>query len=594
MCLKNKIISVALCAIAAIAGMFVAGTDTAQAENLTTTSAAGMSLEQMQQLIMKLQEQIAYIIQLLVQQQKPVCGNGVCETAKGETAASCPKDCGTASVCGRTDLLASDISRCTAAGGTIKCYETPCTAPAGSSCIGTKCTCDCNSCAKEGEVFPGNTRDCCSGLEKVYSNMQPACQVGTVCSNQTNYTCRKAETRTTTPICDQNCKNKGFAGSYCSTYGTGPFTVGSDIPERCSAGGTEFGITNDCNGNGIFDASRTCCCAAITYPVCGNANCEYGEGMGNCPKDCTPSNCGKEGETITESSGRVCCYGLEQVAGPTECNWTSGSLRLCAPPTSWTCAKKTVCGNNTCESGENYSTCPADCGQISDNGKSKCVTTGGTWKYLECMSGCGIPSTRTERLQIRGMGCPAVCIQGTGCACPSGKYWASREEGCINQEPVVSCLGEGAIKEFGTSDTVDCCSGLSRISYCNESGECKNATICTAKCGNGICGDRENKYNCPADCNRTPVCGNGICETNEATVIGDPSYYGTCPSDCGNSTGDYVIGIQTGTCCACPKKILRSQIGTNGWVAYERGADYSTLRPGNCQYVSCAPCEMAY
>jgi len=51
-----------------------------------------------------------------------------------------------------------------------------------------------------------------------------------------------------------------------------------------------------------------------------------------------------------------------------------------------------------------------------------------------------------------------------------------------------------------------------------------------------------------------------------------------------------VLGIQTNTCCSCPTKVPRSLIGTDGWVIYERGKNYSKYLPEECNLVACAPC----
>jgi len=204
--------------------------------------------------------------------------------------------------------------------------------------------------------------------------------------------------------------------------------------------------------------------SVIETAACGNLTCESGE-TGNCPIDCSTNP---------------------------------------------------VCGNKICEKGEadfisdpSYQgSCPADCDGIADNVRMRCAATGGTWKYLDCMSGCGIPKTKSERLNESGKGCAPVCAQGNGCGCPSGKYWASHEEGCIAYA-APACLSEGMISEPGTSSKAKCCQGLGQIAYCNNSGECKNSVICTAKCGNGACDDKENKYNCAKDCKAETCVGAG-------------------------------------------------------------------------------------
>lgn len=52
-----------------------------------------------------------------------------------------------------------------------------------------------------------------------------------------------------------------------------------------------------------------------------------------------------------------------------------------------------------------------------------------------------------------------------------------------------------------------------------------------------------------------------------------------------------VVGIQLTNCCSCPTLIERSQIGTDGWIVYERGVNYSSSLPEECTRVDCPICE---
>lgn len=56
------------------------------------------------------------------------------------------------------------------------------------------------------------------------------------------------------------------------------------------------------------------------------------------------------------------------------------------------------------------------------------------------------------------------------------------------------------------------------------------------------------------------------------------------------ATENEVFGIQINTCCSCPTKIDKSLIGTDGWVLYEEGKNYSSLLPDECKGADCAPC----
>lgn len=59
------------------------------------------------------------------------------------------------------------------------------------------------------------------------------------------------------------------------------------------------------------------------------------------------------------------------------------------------------------------------------------------------------------------------------------------------------------------------------------------------------------------------------------------------------TSSQQVLGIQPTQCCSCPTMIDASLVGTNGWVAYEQGKDYSTQQPELCSQPNigvCAPC----
>lgn len=96
-----------------------------------------------------------------------------------------------------------------------------------------------------------------------------------------------------------------------------------------------------------------------------------------------------------------------------------------------------TCGNGTCRFGETAATCAADCDKTAnDGGKTQCSATGGVWKYSTCLIPSCIVSTKEDRLLLLKFpadcgGGGAVCEKGYECNCPTGKYWASREEGCI-------------------------------------------------------------------------------------------------------------------------------------------------------------------
>ncbi len=191
-----------------------------------------------------------------------------------------------------------------------------------------------------------------------------------------------------------------------------------------------------------------------------------------------------------------------------------------------------TCGNGYCRFGETAATCPADCAKpTNDNGKDKCAATGGVWKYSDCASAC-VFKTKVERLSGIERACVTMCLRDYLCECPTGKYWASREEGCIAK--FTTACGNGACDTYETADTCP--------------ADCKTSTICKSSLNADLCKKAGGQFlvqetmppttrcQCPGnicvgdDCERPvvhkiPVCGNGICETGETAI--------NCPADCG-------------------------------------------------------------
>lgn len=330
-----------------------------------------------------------------------VCGNGLCESALGETNSLCRADCPLAnvvaafcgdSICQTTETATSCAADCalrTATATTPTCGNRVCETALGESY--RTCAEDCpapvlaaycgDGTCNNGETSATCTSDCRATITPV---------VTAICGDRT---CQTTESTTSCPadcgesaVCgDAVCsfdKNETAAScpSDCSSGSNVAFICGdarcdsargessTNCPADCRCGNgrcdSSVGETSDsclvdcprtatvtaCNGNGICDQASgetvALCpneCSATTS-VCGNGTCEtaLGESSANCAKDC-----------VVAAARAVC--------GDTRCDSASGETSATCPADCRVATKTTLCGNTICETGETNTTCPEDC-----------------------------------------------------------------------------------------------------------------------------------------------------------------------------------------------------------------------------------------
>ena len=231
----------------------------------------------------------------------------------------------------------------------------------------------------------------------------------------------------------------------------------------------------------------------ISPGVCGDGTCDPGEDPCNCSQDCgTPPS--------TETS---CSDGIDDDCdGYVDCDDID-----CAGDAAC------QCGNGICDPGEDYCSCPTDCGappaEICDNGLDDDCDGDIDCDDADCFGDPACPSCGDGTCNPGEdcHTCPSDCIGQTG-GRPSSRY----------------CCGDGVCE--GAEDAINC------------EVDCGAGPVC----GDGTCDPGEDECNCSQDCGTPPaeICGNGIdddcdgySDCDDVDCFGDPS----CPT-CGDGTCD--------------------------------------------------------
>ncbi len=308
----------------------------------------------------------------------------------------------------------------------------------------------------------------------------------------------------------------------------------------------------------------------VAEAQCGNGRCEEGETSQNCPQDCEDNSTiecmDSDGGENYRVKGTVAQYNSNSMSdycitdkssggdvgdlaeyicrpygwslGSKSCSRSDGCMdyvvHTCASDEvceDGACIIKNVCGDGTCEAGENKDTCPQDCQRPTTctNGEAD-----GEETDLDC-----------------GGNCPA-CAIGQQCI---------MDGDCVTKNCNVGlCLPKGSTHEkcfdqiLNQDETDVDCGGATCPDQCLFGQRCVQDTDCLSQscykevcslphfCGDGVCDLNETSDSCSQDCDapqKCNQCGEGffnLCDEQECYGLPEGCYYyktlveGTCLS----------------------------------------------------------------
>ncbi len=431
---------------------------------------------------------------------------------------------------------------------------------------------------------------------------------------------------TTQVQCPGNAYNDYTSGNHCSTSkcpdgcewdsNNCPISCSSSSGDSCSnmPGWSYNPATDTCVKDGVSCGDATAC---LNCPMnsSGDTWCDLDDN--GCPLGC-------------KTSADACDFDgyCEPYDGETQENCASD------------CYGSSYCGDGTCDSNEDTSSCYADCGGTYPGDENSCpsfaysmwdsnnvrycklnnaekcdynypsyLTDDGSYTEANCPT-AGYCGDGTCDSNEDGWSCPADCAGVSPYTCAddpnychsttdcqnAGHNWCYFSDGTQHCQtsacPLVDICGDNVCSS--TEDSSSCPGDCGALIQCGDNNTCAPGDWCAdyAKgwcCPNGqmICSTGE-CVNSMSECPSSSYCGDGTCDMNE-----DPS---SCFSDCGYSTicGDNICDPSEDQ-NSCPNDcITPTSCPDNGFNMGGGGYDCNTSAcPSGCFYDNSTGCPVS-